>query len=921
MPVLPKYLLKQFFESGDLITQTTLDDLIEATYNPTLVAGVGVFLSQVVTPSGTTITISATGAIGTVTSVSSLNSTFINTNVTSPTTTPVIQSALSATGIPSATTYLRGDNTWATVSGGTITSASNIGLGTGVFSSLVGTDLQFKSLVAGSNIIITNTASEITIASSGGNTGATGPQGTAGTLYGASGATGVQGNQGFQGNIGNQGFQGFQGYQGFQGAQGFQGNTGEGASGATGIGTQGPAGNIGATGSGGGGGSYQAGDGIDIDTGTSPDTIEIDLSPGCGSQGPNLGFDAADSNSLDFLGVHIRDEGSYVGTYPTINFIGMDVLAQDSGDPCVVNVYVPVPTFASHYNTNDGTTIGIVYETGITRNTLRISNPWPVGTPSFKTNGWAGTNQATTDTALVSLAPFSNQFITGFSAPGVGDCTITVEVFDADGTSFLAAYTTPVLNADGPHSSIPPNDGIDVIISGYTSDTSKWKAKIQTSIDMSLVFFTNSLDGGRYHIKTTMHTDTATDGGVNYSYTQSDVFYDTRPNTPAIAGPMAISETLGSLQVKHLSGVEYYILNSDFTVDVSGMNWLNGNTQGYSLSTSRNFRITGAEYGLTSYNLQAWSPLVGNMVGWTNQWDLATCQFQWIAWPITLTNYRYRGANANGTVTVSDGYYSTPTHNGTDKSVLIDTVTSLPTNLGESFNDESQRLIRGPASYSAWVSSTALSNGVPNMTGPASPFSDACTVGSYILRADKYWLTDTFGAVQPDLTTFKPNSLGSNPNMSGITNTAVYSRKFYTSSVLNITNFTLAFGGIFPGGTPDATSALLASQLKIYIRRVASNIGGTSVGHNANPLAVHGALFDSGAPTLPFDDGASGVDSVGSLIRLGSSSGNSVNCTFGIQWAVTGFWIEVQIVDSNIELEFINCTLQFSDNSTESNPV
>ena len=39
MPVLPKFQLKQLFEAGDLITQTTLDELIEATYNPNIIAG------------------------------------------------------------------------------------------------------------------------------------------------------------------------------------------------------------------------------------------------------------------------------------------------------------------------------------------------------------------------------------------------------------------------------------------------------------------------------------------------------------------------------------------------------------------------------------------------------------------------------------------------------------------------------------------------------------------------------------------------------------------------------------------------------------------------------------------------------------------------------------------------------------------
>jgi len=61
MAVLPKFQLKLLFESGDLITQTTLYDLIDATYNPILKAGTNVSLNSVVTPSGTTITVNAAG--------------------------------------------------------------------------------------------------------------------------------------------------------------------------------------------------------------------------------------------------------------------------------------------------------------------------------------------------------------------------------------------------------------------------------------------------------------------------------------------------------------------------------------------------------------------------------------------------------------------------------------------------------------------------------------------------------------------------------------------------------------------------------------------------------------------------------------------------------------------------------------------
>ena len=74
MPVLPKYQLKQLFESGDLITQTTLGDLIDATYNPILVGGTDITLNSVTTPSGTTITINSAGGGGTVASLTTVGS-------------------------------------------------------------------------------------------------------------------------------------------------------------------------------------------------------------------------------------------------------------------------------------------------------------------------------------------------------------------------------------------------------------------------------------------------------------------------------------------------------------------------------------------------------------------------------------------------------------------------------------------------------------------------------------------------------------------------------------------------------------------------------------------------------------------------------------------------------------------------------
>ena len=67
---------------------------------------------------------------GTVTSVATSSGTFVNVTGGTITTSGTVTADLSATGTPSATTFLRGDNTWATpAGGGTVTSvASGTGL-------------------------------------------------------------------------------------------------------------------------------------------------------------------------------------------------------------------------------------------------------------------------------------------------------------------------------------------------------------------------------------------------------------------------------------------------------------------------------------------------------------------------------------------------------------------------------------------------------------------------------------------------------------------------------------------------------------------------------------------------------------------------------------------------------------------------
>jgi len=121
-----------------------------------------------------TVTINSTDQyLGTVTSVGTSNSAFIDVTGGTITNTGTITAALSATGTPDASKYLRGDNTWSPIPTDTNTTydLSSAQAGSDVNVNLVASNpasTDTVKLVAGSNVTLTdNGSSEITIAAAG----------------------------------------------------------------------------------------------------------------------------------------------------------------------------------------------------------------------------------------------------------------------------------------------------------------------------------------------------------------------------------------------------------------------------------------------------------------------------------------------------------------------------------------------------------------------------------------------------------------------------------------------------------------------------------------------------------------------------------------------------------------------------------
>lgn len=572
--------------------------------------------------------------------------------------------------------------------------------------------------------------------------------------------------------------------------------------------------------------------------------------------------------------IEIQDEGVSLGSFSVINFVGADVEVRDVGG--VATVYIPppppppVPTYASHWNTSDGDNGNQSVSDGVSRTTTRISTPSGGEGSPFKTGGWAGSNR---DTTRGTTATFATPSVTtGFG----GDCTAEITVYDADGTTALDSFTTPALTGNGQHTS--GSGFIVVTISSYGVDDPNYpdrkSARMSVAVDVGAVLTGTGLQGGRYHVEITFNADTATDGSGAYPYVQSDVFIDANPTTPTITGDVNLSETAGHIVTRHLSGVIYYDVGSQFTIEVTGINQLNRNTA----RVSGNLRVTPTTNSLPTLNESPFGTGSSNFTGWTNLDTVDGVSYLKTDWGMKPGSYRIFGLGFSAAAQGRDPWSFGNAKNGNTVEIVADTYGPSSTDTAEYFNDETRRQ---DATYN---------NGV--LTGNWNSAKVLVPGEGLVCNGDLQVPN------QAPITNWSAYNPTGGPDYTALGGTVSYYRSFIDQPVggnqRNRSGMTFNFAGDF---ISDAVTDLAAENLRVFVRRVASASGGDT-GPTANPLRIHGGLYNFAL----FDDGASVQ---GSYIRESTSQGNTINVTFGGFSCEQGVYVEIEIANPAIKLDSV----------------
>lgn len=367
-------------------------------------------------------------------------------------------------------------------------------------------------------------------------------------------------------------------------------------------------------------------------------------------------------------GIDIYDEGVLIAPAVTrLDFKGTSVEARKTTTGAVV--YSPVPTYASHFDTQDGVTDASVSESATVARF--VAAPTTEGNP-FQSNGFGG-DLSTHPTTRSSTRVFS---VDEFFSLDDSNTTITVTVSNDDGD--IRSLTTEPITASGGIS-----DGIiNISITDLQADSDRYKAML--SVSLGHHFLLNEGDSGAL-----VATITHTSGGETYEYVSPPWFFDTEPTIASLSGGTVMENTPVT---KTLSGITYYTIGSTFDVSVADLDNLNGDTY-----PATQLTLTMTQFGAGSRNVAG-----ADMTGWTPAHDNTNASYSGAPFTVNQSNYRFTG-NATMTARVVDWVAGAST---TDSILcLIDTYGITSTATAEPFDDEARRVTSTGA---AWDSASSL---------------------------------------------------------------------------------------------------------------------------------------------------------------------------------------------------------------------
>ena len=335
---------------------------------------------------------------------------------------------------------------------------------------------------------------------------------------------------------------------------------------------------------------------------------------------------------------------NFIGNNPTTN---VRVLENGISQ---VDIWIVAPDYVDKFNQGSATV------SSASMTTRRISSPTSEGVP-FYISPWTGDlNEPTTRSSTLTYSTASLFSLETQST------TFYVEISGPQG---IISSGLTILSGNG---IINFND-ITLTITGYATDSDKWKCNISAVFNIS-----NLLpNGGRFNIKL-QHNNVST-----YTFTQNNCFFDSQNNTMIISN-LTINENIPV--IKYLSGVRYYDLGSTFTVNIADIDYSNDKSY-----PDIQLTLDGSDYGLPNLSKGR-----SDLVGWTSLWNNSNSSYNNSNWAITRTNWYSLDTNAMVHATPQDWSPGT-TINSLGDGIAIDTYSNNSTRISEDFSHETTRLM------------------------------------------------------------------------------------------------------------------------------------------------------------------------------------------------------------------------------------